>query len=183
MSTEDLGPEEALAELCRQVDDKRALMGLTRAQLATNAGVSRSTVNNVFNGLMPKADTIGLLADALRLDGQTLLDLRRIAVGEAEGAARAERRPRDAATEVLVPAEDLAIATKLQQVVEEVARSSAAAAPGSATNIILGGTQNGPVITGHTISGFSFTTQLPPPTPEPGVESAEHGAQSGEQGR
>ncbi|MFI8280570.1 hypothetical protein ACIGBH_37845 [Streptomyces sp. NPDC085929] len=101
---------------------------------------------------------------------------------EREGPTRGTRQRLVNALEDAA-AEDLAIETKPQQVFEQLERSSATAAPGSATNIILGGTQNGPVITGHTLSGFSFTTQLPPPTAEPGAGSAEHAARSAEQSR
>ncbi|MFI8280569.1 helix-turn-helix transcriptional regulator [Streptomyces sp. NPDC085929] len=99
MSTEDLGPEEARAELRKQLDDRRAMMGLTRTQLAERASVSRGTVHNVFNGPVPRADTIAALARALRLDVGILLNLRRIAVGGAEQPA-----------EVPVPAEDRLLA-------------------------------------------------------------------------
>ncbi|MFD8781016.1 helix-turn-helix domain-containing protein [Kitasatospora sp. NPDC059599] len=91
MSTEDLGPakEAALAELRRQLDDKRAGMGLDKTQLARRAGVSRGTVHNVFAGPVPRAVTVTALARALRLDPDVLLALRRIAAGEAPAPAGA----------------------------------------------------------------------------------------------
>ncbi|MEU5099558.1 helix-turn-helix domain-containing protein [Streptomyces sp. NPDC020996] len=83
MSTNDLGPEAALAELRRQLEDKRNSMGLSRTQLAQKANVSRGTVNNIVAGPVPREETVTLLAEALGLDPGRLLALRAIALGQA----------------------------------------------------------------------------------------------------
>ncbi|MFF7633075.1 helix-turn-helix domain-containing protein [Kitasatospora sp. NPDC008050] len=101
MSTKNLGPEEALVELRRQLDDKRAGMGLDKTQLARRAEVSRGTIHNVFAGPVPRAETVTALARALGLDTGVLLNLRRIAVGEA---------PAPAGPGVLGPAENRLLA-------------------------------------------------------------------------
>ncbi|MFF3896407.1 helix-turn-helix domain-containing protein [Streptomyces sp. NPDC001812] len=100
MSAESLRPEEALVELRRQLDDKRASMDWDKTQLARQAGVSRGTIHNVFAGPVPRAETITALAKVLGLDTGVLLNLRRIAAGETLAPAgagvpgSAENRPR-----------------------------------------------------------------------------------------
>ncbi|GAA1404160.1 hypothetical protein GCM10009639_49820 [Kitasatospora putterlickiae] len=93
VSTEDLGPGEALVELRRRLDDKRAVLGLDKTQFARRAGVSRGTIHNALTGPVPRAETITALAEALGLDPRVLLKLRQIAAGEAPAPAgpRAQR--------------------------------------------------------------------------------------------
>ncbi|WP_431683791.1 helix-turn-helix domain-containing protein [Kitasatospora sp. KL5] len=76
-------------------------MRLTKTQLAARAGLSRGTVQGAFTGgVVPTADTVAVLARALRLlDVQDeLLELQRIAAGKAGQAAvprpaQADRSP------------------------------------------------------------------------------------------
>ncbi|MFF7975918.1 helix-turn-helix domain-containing protein [Streptomyces sp. NPDC007905] len=100
MSAENLRPEEALGELRKQLADKQDSKKWDKTQLARHAGVSRGTIHNVFAGSVPRADTVARLAEALGLDTGALLNLRRIAAGEAMARAgagvpgAAENRPR-----------------------------------------------------------------------------------------
>ncbi|TVZ76881.1 helix-turn-helix transcriptional regulator [Streptomyces sp. BK340] len=115
MSTGNPGPEEALVELRRRVHERRINRRLTAAQLAGLAGVSRTTLYNFSNGAVPRESTVEALGRALGMDVNALHELRRIAAGEGEGAARAERPLRNAvvgrpAVPAPAPAEDRLLA-------------------------------------------------------------------------
>ncbi|MGW4894755.1 helix-turn-helix domain-containing protein [Kitasatospora sp. NPDC004240] len=69
------------------MDDALARTGLSKTQLAARAGVSRGTIHNAFTGPVPTATTVAALARALRLDMDTLLELRRVAAGIPDPAA------------------------------------------------------------------------------------------------
>ncbi|MEU6371795.1 hypothetical protein [Streptomyces sp. NPDC046909] len=74
----------ALAELRRRLMDGLAHAGLTKTQLARQANLGRTTVQEAFQpgAFVPSASTVLALAGVLRLPGDELLNLRRAASGE-----------------------------------------------------------------------------------------------------
>ncbi|MCX5078689.1 helix-turn-helix domain-containing protein [Streptomyces sp. NBC_00513] len=92
------GPEartDALAELRERLADGLALAGLTRTQLARQAGVSRSTVHAALSpkASLPSSQVLAALARVLRLSVPELLELRRIACLDASAVREEEHVP------------------------------------------------------------------------------------------
>ncbi|MFI8194400.1 helix-turn-helix domain-containing protein [Streptomyces sp. NPDC085946] len=113
MSTENLGPEEALVELRRRVHERQINRRLTAAQLTGLAGLSRTTLYNFFNGAIPREGTVEALGRALEMSQNALNALhalRRIAADGAEAAARAERARNETVEPAPSPAEDRLLA-------------------------------------------------------------------------
>ncbi|GAB2766522.1 hypothetical protein GCM10027072_76760 [Streptomyces bullii] len=88
-------PEQALAELRRQLDDGLALSRLSKTQLATKAQLSRTIVYEALRaeGPVPSSETVSALATVLKLPVEELLTLRRCAATPASPAAGRERGP------------------------------------------------------------------------------------------
>ncbi|WP_405976926.1 helix-turn-helix transcriptional regulator [Streptomyces sp. NBC_00158] len=115
MGTENPGPQEALVELRRRVHDRRINKRMTAARLAELAGVSRTTLHNFANGAVPRESTVVALGKVLGMDVNALRELRKVAAGRAEGAARAGRLLRSTvvgrpAVPAPAPAEDRLLA-------------------------------------------------------------------------
>ncbi|MFF7993976.1 hypothetical protein ACFZDG_29830 [Kitasatospora xanthocidica] len=75
--------EEALRELRSRLEHALVLSGLGKIRLAMRAGLSRTTVHNAFATTRPapSARTVVLLANALRLPYEELLELQKRAAG------------------------------------------------------------------------------------------------------
>lgn len=71
--------ENPLVKLRDKLSDGLAHKGLTKTQLATRAGLGRTTVQEAFraDGVVPSAETVAALARALGASEAELLDLRR----------------------------------------------------------------------------------------------------------
>ncbi|MFI6804290.1 helix-turn-helix domain-containing/SEL1-like repeat protein [Streptomyces luteogriseus] len=92
------GREDSLSKLRDKLSDGLAHKGLTKTQLATRSGLSRTTVQEAFraDGVVPSAETVVALARALGASEAELLDLRRRAAthrndsvpGHGEGPGR-----------------------------------------------------------------------------------------------
>ncbi|WP_224274458.1 helix-turn-helix domain-containing protein [Streptomyces sp. LS1784] len=84
-----------LVELRQRLADGLARAGLTKTQLAAQAGLSRTTVQEAFQSgkPAPSAETVAALARVLRLPDQPLLDLRRTAIGESDPALVSDHGP------------------------------------------------------------------------------------------
>ncbi|CAL9335177.1 hypothetical protein SUDANB176_00150 [Streptomyces sp. enrichment culture] len=83
--------EVALTELRKRLQDALAHQRLTKTQLAARTGLGRTTVHVAFQpgGPVPSAATVAALAGKLGLPVEQLLELRRVAAGEA-GPVREE---------------------------------------------------------------------------------------------
>ncbi len=92
---DDPDKREAHAELRRRLDEGRARADLNQTQLATWAGLGRTTVSKALSlqGDVPSVDTITRLARALQLPEGELLKLRRRAAGETDTPPSAVSRP------------------------------------------------------------------------------------------
>lgn len=79
--------EKPLAKLHDKLSDGLAHKRLTKTQLATRAGLSRTTVQEAFraDGTVPSAETVAALARALGLPEGDLLDLQRRAAAHRNG--------------------------------------------------------------------------------------------------
>ncbi|MGV9358335.1 helix-turn-helix domain-containing protein [Streptomyces misionensis] len=79
--------EKPLAKLRDKLSDGLAHKRLTKTQLATRAGLSRTTVQEAFraDGTVPSAETVAALARALGLPEGDLLDLQRRAAAHRNG--------------------------------------------------------------------------------------------------
>ncbi|MEU8897287.1 helix-turn-helix domain-containing protein [Nocardia sp. NPDC048505] len=77
------GRDDPLTTLRNTLSDALARRRLTKTQLASRAGLGRTTVQEVFrsDGAIPSAETVAALAQALGLAKTDLLVLRRKAVG------------------------------------------------------------------------------------------------------
>ncbi|MFE4662554.1 helix-turn-helix domain-containing/SEL1-like repeat protein, partial [Streptomyces hydrogenans] len=90
-----LSGEAALAELRRRLGDGLAGRRWTKTQLARRAELGRTTVSEAFrkDGPVPSEQTVGALADALRLPCEELLGLRRRATSPGTGSGETKERP------------------------------------------------------------------------------------------
>lgn len=77
------GRDEPLTRLRNTLSDALARQRLTKTQLASRADLGRTTVQEAFrsDGVIPSAETVAALAQALGLAKADLLDLRRRAAG------------------------------------------------------------------------------------------------------
>ncbi|MEU8776634.1 tetratricopeptide repeat protein [Streptomyces sp. NPDC048606] len=83
-----------MSRLQAQLTDALASSDETVTLLARRAGVGRTSVSNALHKpSVPSARTVAALARALRLDGKSLLELRRQAVAVAEAEAAQDRGP------------------------------------------------------------------------------------------
>ncbi|WP_030277610.1 helix-turn-helix domain-containing protein, partial [Streptomyces sp. NRRL B-24484] len=84
--------EAALTELRKQLADALARKGLTKTQLAKQAGLGRTTVQEAFQagGPVPSPATVAALAGKLGLPADPLLQLQRRADGDEEHVGAAE---------------------------------------------------------------------------------------------
>lgn len=83
--------DDALGELRARLKDALARKGLTVTQATRRAELGRTTVHEALqpDGQVPTARTVAALARALGLPAEELLELRRIAAGEAQGVRTA----------------------------------------------------------------------------------------------
>lgn len=92
MSSEEAdGRENPLAKLHDKLSDGLVHKRLSKTQLATRSGLSRTTVQEAFraDGTVPSAETVAALAKALGMSEAELLDLRRRAAADRNGSAPA----------------------------------------------------------------------------------------------
>ncbi|MGW2746571.1 hypothetical protein [Streptomyces sp. NPDC001450] len=84
---EQNGHDPALTELRRRLEDGLARSQLNKTDLARRVGLGRTTVSAAFqsDGPVPSAETVAVLARALRLPAEELLELRRAAAGGGGG--------------------------------------------------------------------------------------------------
>ncbi|MFF8478623.1 helix-turn-helix domain-containing protein [Streptomyces sp. NPDC015414] len=87
MDDEQHGDSPALTDLRRRLEAGLARMRLTKKDMATRAGLGRTTVSEAFQagGPVPSAETVAALARALRLPVGELLELQRDAAGVGGG--------------------------------------------------------------------------------------------------
>ncbi|MGC4983929.1 helix-turn-helix domain-containing protein [Streptomyces sp. DT193] len=87
--------QAALAELRKRLSDGLASAELTKTQLATQAGLGRTTVQEAFKdgGPPPSSATVGRLARVLRLPAHELQDLRRTAAANGLAGGRVTLPP------------------------------------------------------------------------------------------
>ncbi|MFB7248310.1 hypothetical protein ACFCYX_38355 [Streptomyces populi] len=83
---EQNGDNQALTELRRRLHDGLALSGLNKTQLAARTSLGRTTVSQAFqaDGPVPSAQTVAVLARALKLPVEELLVLQRETAGNGE---------------------------------------------------------------------------------------------------
>ncbi|MEU6194237.1 helix-turn-helix transcriptional regulator, partial [Streptomyces sp. NPDC047061] len=81
--------DEALIQLRGRLADGLAHARLSKTQLAKQAGLGRTTVQQAFQAgaSIPSAETVAALARVLRLPGMELMDLRRLACGVSAPSA------------------------------------------------------------------------------------------------
>lgn len=91
----------ALTELRTRLADGLAKARLNKTQLATRAGLGRTTVQSAFQdgGPVPSAESVVALARTLKLSENELLDLRRTATGEDAVAPQNDLGPGKLITE------------------------------------------------------------------------------------
>lgn len=88
-------PGAALGELRARLEAARVAMRLNKNELYIRAGLKRTTVSQALsrNAPAPTAQTVGALANALRLDARPLLDLLDVATRAREGSGSVLGKP------------------------------------------------------------------------------------------
>ncbi|MFF4055590.1 hypothetical protein ACFYZ8_05580 [Streptomyces sp. NPDC001668] len=87
MRDDQNGRNQALTTLRRRLSDGLATLGLIKTEPAGRVGLGRTTVSQAFqtDGPVPSAQTVAVLARALKLPVEELLALQRDAAGSGGG--------------------------------------------------------------------------------------------------